>query len=667
MKLPFQKLLALVVLLPGGACLAQPVFTSEPLDQSISLGANVTFRVTATGGPLTYQWTFNETNLPAANASMFNLVNTTMAHAGRYAAIVTNPSGSVTSQVARLEIDATFTKITTGPVVAERTANYTCAWADYDDDGLLDLVIGIGNLTPQFFTPLRVFRNNGSGSSGLAFTKITTGTLATLNVSAAGMAWGDYDNDGRLDVYLANFGPRNILFRNTGNGAFVTSTDPGIANNHGYGDNAGWADYNRDGYLDLFATTYDGSSVKPNLLYRNNGNATFTRLTAEFSGSFLDETGLMATVAWGDYDNDGDPDLYITNDRFGAGRLVRNNGDGTFRRMPPAEVGGITDDSIADSSSGWWGDFDNDGDLDMFVSVGDTREPQASNLLWRNNGNGTFDPTTVDNVGAIVGDPGISRSAAWADYDNDGWLDIYVTNPGVHAQGADNYLYRNQGDGTFVKVTTGSLVHDGGSSWGSAWGDFDNDGFMDLVVANGYNPSGTPTANNFLFRNNGNTNHWLKLKLRGTASNRSAVGAKVRVKTTTGGKTFWQMREISGSSGRYAFQDIRPNFGLGEATSVEIVRIEWPSGLVQELRNVNANQLLTITEPPRLLGASRGPEAAVALRVRCWDGFAFDVEASSNLTDWVSLGVQTVTSGTLLVQDELGVQDSKRFYRLRVQ
>ena len=231
------------------------------------------------------------------------------------------------------------------------------------------------------------------------------------------------------------------------------------------------------------------------------------------------------------------------------------------------------------------------------------RHSAETNSLYRNNGNGTFTEVTSD---SIVSEAGFYGSCAWGDYDNDGFLDLFL---GQLNPGQNNVLYHNNGDGTFTKVLEGSLVNDGGVSHASAWADYDNDGFLDLFVANTVTfPGGATYSNfrNFLYRNDGNTNQWIKLKLVGTVSNRAAIGAKVRVKATMGGNTVWQFRDISGGSGWGGGQNsLVAHFGLGDATNIDTIRIEWPSGIVQEMHNVAVKQFLTVTEPARLqaLGA----------------------------------------------------------------
>jgi len=224
-----------------------------------------------------------------------------------------------------------------------------------------------------------------------------------------------------------------------------------------------------------------------------------------------------------------------------------------------------------------------------------------------------------------------------------------------------NALYHNNGDGTFSQILTGSLVRDLGSCWAAAWGDYDNDGFMDLAVANGGFVSGG--QNNLLYRNNGNGNHWLKLQLEGTISNRSAIGAKVRVNAAIQGTVVSQTREISAGEGFQSQGDLRPNFGLGDAPEAESVRIEWPSGIVQEFQNVAVNQILNVTEPARLDPHVTQTNGLVELEVKSWKGFVYDIEASSDLKAWTRLTTLTNETGALSFADPSVNGAVQRFYR----
>ena len=336
--------------------------------------------------------------------------------------------------------------------------------------------------------------------------------------------------------------------------------------------------------------------------------------------------------------------------------LYHNNRNGTFSSLtnsaPFAEL--LSNEGCA------WGDLNNDGWLDLYIGAFYNQH----NSLFLNNGDGTF--TQITNSPATL-DGGTTKNVTLADYDNDGWLDVFASDTGPYEQGTDrslgeetNFLYRNNGDGTFTKITSGSPVNDLGHFCGSAWGDYDNDGFLDLFVCKGWV---VDSRNNLLYRNNGNSNAWLNFRLVGTVSNRSAIGAKVRLKATIHGRTFCQMREISGGSGFLCQNDIRANFGLGDATNADLVRIEWPSGTVQEFQNVAVKQFLTVIEPPRLssAGISNGISQLVLKGGR---GLQYDLQASSNLVNWATVATLSVTniSGTAPFADPAATNFTRRFY-----
>jgi hypothetical protein len=528
-----------------------PLITQQPQSISVSLGANVTFRVTATGSaPLRYQWLQNGSAVVnATNATLF-LTNVILSDAGAYSALVTNVAGSITSQVATLHVDPTFTKITTGPVATEGGDSSGCAWGDFDDDGFIDLFVANN---PSLNA---LYRNNGDGT----FTK-NTNSHPTRD-RGYGCAWGDFNNDGMLDLFVANQN-ENYLYNNDCCGAI--DKIPFMAAAGSVSWSGSWADYDRNGWLDLFIA----NGANNNDILIDNQYNSFVLVT---NGPVVTSGGSSIAGSWGDFDNDGFPDLYVANNG-GLSFLFHNNRDGTFARVNAEPFQSDSGNAIVAD----WGDYDNDGDLDLAVAR------YGPNLLYRNNGNGTFAKITA---GAIVTDSQQSEICQWVDYDNDGFIDLFAAN----TSGQNESLYHNNGDGTFTKLTTGSIVNDGGNSAGAAWGDYDNDGFLDLFVANwqGSRP-------NFLYRNNGNSNAWLKLRCLGTTSNRDAVGAKVRVKAFFRASERWQLREISGGIG--FGQTPYANFGLGDATNAPIVRIEWPSGIVQELNDIAVKRFITVTEP----------------------------------------------------------------------
>jgi hypothetical protein len=539
----------------------------------------------------------------------------------------------ITMAQAEIQAQTTFTKITTGAIVNDVGEAFGCAWGDYDGDGYLDVFVVYADAGSGGRNVL--YHNNGNAT----FTPVASGPWVNDLGDFRSATWIDYDNDGNLDLSIVSAGNHNFLYHNLGNGTFSKVTTNAIYNDVLYhSDGASWADYDGDGFIDFFVANSGGER---NFLYHNNGNDTFTKIT---SGAIVNDIGDSLSCAWADYDNDGKPDLFVSN-FFGPTNFLYHNIDGqTFVRATGA-VGNIT--TLAANSIGCaWGDYDNDGFLDLCVANDGVLNADGSpSFLFHNNTNGTF--SQVTSAGLETG-PAQSPSCAWGDYDNDGYLDLLVLN-----NNGFNFLYHNEGNGSFTRVTDGTIATDGGpgfSSSGCAWVDIDNDGFLDLFIANGAGPSATP-LNNFLYHNEGNTNAWLKIKCVGTVSNRSAIGAKVRIKATIRGRTFWQMREVTVGDGFQSGSPLDLHFGLGDATNAETVRIEWPSGTVQEFQNVPAKQVLTITEPSRLMPSSSNGLPQFTLKGG--RNLQYDILTSMNLTAWSLLHTLTITNldGTAQLND----------------
>jgi hypothetical protein len=293
-----------------------------------------------------------------------------------------------------------------------------------------------------------------------------------------GAAWGDYDNDGYLDLVLVNADQPNYLFHNNGDGSFTEDTNPSFVSESAGSRSVSWVDYDNDGYLDLFRTVGVVNDLnQPRRLYHNNHDGP----SRESFRAMSSPSRVASGRGVGDYNNDGRPDLFLPQSNEPSGLpsyLYRNDGGGAFTRVSSPVLNGSSS-SIAAA----WGDYDNDGDLDLFVSrVWFPGSPAASrpNLFYRNNGDGTFTSLTSLPANDPEYQGGASYGCNWGDYDNDGWLDLFVAN----SFGQNNFLYHNNGDGTFTKITNSVAVNDGGDSRGVAWGDYDNDGFLDLFVSN---------------------------------------------------------------------------------------------------------------------------------------------------------------------------------------
>ncbi len=473
-------------------------------------------------------------------------------------------NSGVADLAANTTTPVTFTRITSGDIVNDGGYSSGACWGDYDNDGYLDLFVTNWAGQNNF-----LYHNKGDGT----FEKVTTGRIVNDGGWSRSCTWGDYDNDGFLDLFVSNDGGGNFLYHNEGGIAFTRVLSGPIASDNGNCYGTAWVDYDNDGWLDLFVARHTNAD---NLLYHNKGDGTFDKVTA---GAIVNDGGYSVSATWGDYDGDGCADLFVANVNNQPDFLYRNNCDGSFQKITTGSV--VTDIAFATSDN--WVDYDNDGDLDLFVA-----NWYRDNFLYQNTGDGTF---TKIVTGVIVTD-GDTHDSSWADYDNDGDLDLFA-GPREGLQ----RLYQNDGGGIFIRVTTGPIVADNGAS-GGVWGDYVNDGDLDLFVAVG------DGRNNHLYRNDGNENHWIHIKLVGAApnrtgigTNRSAIGARVAVTATINGRTVKQVQEVSGQTGMYSQNSLDLEFGLGDAAAIHTLTVRWPSGVVQALTDVAVNQFLTIREP----------------------------------------------------------------------
>ena len=428
----------------------------------------------------------------------------------------------------------------------------TAAWGDFNNDGFQDLILAASLI---FFNNISLSMNNGNGT----FSDVTEGSRI-LDVRTRSVAWADFNNDGLLDFVIGTImiGEPPILYQNEGDGIFLdVSQSAGITKEGGVIGHTIWADYDKDGWVDLFqANTTD--SVR-SFLYHNEGDGTFSEVS---EGSGLGEF-ITNSAIWFDFNNDGFPDLFLAND--GANKLYLNNGDGTFSDI--TDSAGVGGDPNWNSVAACVGDFNGDGFFDLYV-VNIFSNTPVRNALYRNNRNGTFTDVTEATETEDVGD---GRTCAWVDFDGDGRIDLFTTN---HVN--PSRLFRNLGNGRFVDVAPQVGLDSPIDVFGAAWGDYNNDGFMDVFL-NGHIQTG-------LFENSGTQNNFLIINLigNGETTNTSAIGTRVEVSTSKG----VQIREVSGGRG-CCEQDMLPiHFGIGNENGADI-QVQWTDGEECNFPNVN--------------------------------------------------------------------------------
>ncbi|MFN8546631.1 MAG: FG-GAP-like repeat-containing protein [Candidatus Eisenbacteria bacterium] len=478
-----------------------------------------------------------------------------------------------------------FTRVTnpSNPVVTDAWNSGGGSWIDLDNDGDLELFVANGNLVDQKNS---LYWNLGGG----AFRRVTTGPVVNDGGFSIGGAWGDYDHDGKPDLFVTNrnnFG--NFLYRGLGDSLFAKITTGPVVTDISNSNSASWCDLDRDGALDLYVVNFQAKDF----LYRNLGAPGFTFASIDTAG-LLAGNGFSIPGAWADYDNDGDSDLFVGFAGNANDVLYRNGGGFAFAPVPFADGRSTLGAS--------WGDCDNDGDLDLIA----TSYLNQKSILYRNAGAPSY--ALVPDLASPVSNVAANAvGSGWGDYDNDGDLDLFLATDGQHS-----LLFENGGPPSyaFTRITSGALVDDVGSSFGCVWGDYDGDGQLDLFVANQQNQV------NFLFHNDGNANHWLTLRLDGTLSNRSAIGARVRVNAVVQGTRLWQTQEVEAQTG-YNSANLDLHFGLDQSAVADSVRIDWPSGRTDLLVAVPGNQLLRVVEgtnPVAVeLGGADGPARLEAI------------------------------------------------------
>ena len=499
------------------------------------------------------------------------------------------------------------------------------AMFDYDNDGWLDLFFVNGaripdpmprgaspdKSDPRFWN--RLYRNNHDGT----FRDVTEAAGLEGRLYGMGVATGDYDNDGNVDLLVTNLGG-NILYHNNGDGTFTDVTAKAGVGGSGWCTGACFVDYDRDGRLDLIVTRYlewDFSSNvfcgehKPGyraychpdqfnaisyLVFHNNGDGTFTDVSKKcgLAGS----PGKALGVAIHDFDADGWPDVFVANDSV-AEQLFHNNHDGTFSEV--ALLAGLAYDQNGRAFAGMgadFGDYQNNGWPAVFVNALANQQYK----LFRNDKGKFEDVTDAIGLGALT----ISHSgwgAKWIDFDNDGWLDLFVaqghvmdnielTEPRLHYREPALLLKNEQNGFRNVSAQGGPALMVPMAARGAAFGDLDNDGFVDVAI-------NSNDSSALILRNSGKSgNHWLTLQLIGSASNRDAIGSKIRL---IADRALQQTAFVSTAGSYISASDKRAHFGLGSSNKVQLIEITWPSGIMQRLESVAADQILTVREPSR--------------------------------------------------------------------
>jgi FG-GAP-like repeat/ASPIC and UnbV len=462
---------------------------------------------------------------------------------------------------------------------------------DFDSDGLADIVIS----TVSACDSLHFFHNDGGGK----FSDWTEKAKLTDQLGGINCTQTDYDNDGWLDIFVMRggweFPMRNSLLRNNRDGTFTDVTQgAGLQSDGHRTHSAAWADFDNDGYLDVFI----GHEETPSQLFRNRGDGSFEDVSRQAG---VDHAAFTKGAAWGDYDNDGYPDLYVSN--YGEENFFyHNKRNGTFTEIAKQ----LRIEKPLMSFPTWFFDYDNDGLLDLFVasfvpSVTEVARgflgmpPQAETMkLYRNDGKGGFEDATKE-IGLSRVVP--TMGANFGDLDNDGFLDFYLgTGAPSYAALMPNFMFRNRGGRSFVDVTAATGTGHLQKGHGVAFGDINNDGDQDIYVnIGGFVPG--DSYNKALFANPGNDNNWISIKLLGIKTNRQGIGAKIKLTLIDPlGQRSLRYREVN-AGGSFGASSLAQNIGLGKAKQIETLEISWPgSNTRQTFQAVGVNQFIEIKE-----------------------------------------------------------------------
>lgn len=536
------------------------------------------------------------------------------------ALLVSKVDNSKTQEIAAIHQRVLFVDVTTESGIQFRDVNGESgkkyfieplgrgiALLDYDNDGDLDIYLVNGCDLPNTNSPITskntLYRNDNG-----KYVDVTTAASVGDTGYGLGCCVGDYNNDGYIDIYVTNYGP-NVLYENNGDGTFSNVTDhTGVGGNQ-LSSGCAFLDYDADGHLDLYVVNYvkfdlDANPIcsrkgirtyctpealegESDRLYHNNGNATFTDVTKEAGITALPGKGLGAVC--GDVDNDGDIDIFVANDTT-PNFLYLNNGNGTFTEDALFAGVALSEEGRAYSGMGTnLGDFDNDGFLDIVI----TNFQDQVNNIYHNSQSGFFNDHSFTTGIGEKSLPYLAWGVGFVDFNNDGWLDLFVANGHLDDNIAEidpvgTYPQPNQlfwsKQATIFEYTEIGVPPK--VSRGAAFGDIDNDGDVDIVTTN---LKDSPTV---LRNDGGNSGNWLSVKLVGTHCTRDAIGTRV---TVTTGKSS-QIREVRSGSGYLSQNDLRLHFGLGDVKQIGSVTVRWVCGHIEIFKNVKANQVLVIEE-----------------------------------------------------------------------
>ncbi len=488
------------------------------------------------------------------------------------------------------------------------------AFFDYDNDGYIDIYLvnslNVDMVKSKQKTKSALYHNNGDGTFADVTDKAGVGDIGW----GMGLAIGDYNNDGFDDIYVTCLGPNHLL-KNNGNGTFKDVTQSAGVGDPRWSTGAAFVDYDNDGKLDLFVSNYVDFDVNHlpefgngrtcqfkgipvqcgprglpgagDTLYHNNGDGTFSDVSKK--AGVADPDGYYGLgVICSDFDGDGLVDIYVANDST-PNFLYHNNGDGTFKDIGFTSGLAVNENGSEQGSMGvTLGDYDHDGKLDLFI----TNFDDDYNTLYHNDGRGSFTDVSYAAKVAAVSLPYVGWGTKFFDYDNDGWVDLLVVNGHVYPQlptyRQRNFVHHNNRDGTFAEVGAqlGAPFAERRTGRGAAFGDIDNDGDVDVIINN---LDGAPQL---LLNEGGNANNSVLIKMIGVKSNRDGIGA--RIKIVSGDLT--QVDEVRSGGSYISHNDFRLHFGLEKRTKIDLIEVRWPSGVVDKITDAGVNKILTIKE-----------------------------------------------------------------------